>query len=557
MSASALRPLRGKVLVCCLALAGIVAGVLLQTSPAPAQQSPKGFVVQEATVAQVEHAFRAGTLTCTQLVRAYIDRIAKYDDAGPKINAVSLVNPRALEIAARFDRRLRSGAPIGPLFCIPVLLKDNIDTSDMPTTNGSAVLKDSIPSTNAPIVDNLRRQGALILGKADMGEFANEGYNSVDGQTLNPYKLNRNTSGSSSGTAAAVAANMTLLGIGTDTSSSVRGPAAYTGIVGLRPTTGIIPRTGIAPKSLTFDTAGPMGRTVRDVALLFNALAFRNGEDPLSKRIYDHYPKAERKAAARGKVDYTADLSTDALKGKRIGIVRDFFGGDPEVDALARKALATMKRAGATLVEVHPPESFLDFYVENGLVNIRFVADYGFRGDFERYLRSLGPDVPKTIEEFLRIDDEVVAHSPLPPEELVLEILRRSLTKTPDSPAYRHLKHVLLPRATQVKLEIFRRQNLDALAYPAQSTFAYPIENPVTKIKDPTFVSSDVVNPMIFPAYSSVGFPSLVVPMGFGSQGLPMDIALMGRPYSEKELFGIGYAYEQASNKRKPSPITP
>ena len=257
------------------------------------------FKLEEATIADIGTALREGTITCQQLVKLYLNRIAAYDDGDPlqvppdKINSIITLNPRALETAAAMDRKMRWSRVQGPLHCIPVLLKDNIDTFDMPTSNGSIILKDAIPPDDAYIADALRDAGALILGKAAMGEFAGGSYNTVSGQTINPYNFKRQTGGSSSGSGAAVAANFAVLAVGTDTSTSVRGPSAFNGIVGLRPTTGLISRGGIAPKNLTFDTAGPMARTVTDMAILLSAIAGPDPEDPLSidiwKEVYKRY----------------------------------------------------------------------------------------------------------------------------------------------------------------------------------------------------------------------------------------------------------------------------
>lgn len=470
---------------------------------------------------------------------------------------MTTINPDALHTAAELDREREQSGPRSPLHGIPVLLKDNIDTFDLPTSNGSVILKNSIPPTDAFIADILRRKGALILGKASMGEFAGGSYNTVDGQVTNPYNLKRDTGGSSAGPAAALAANLTALAIGTDTSTSVRGPASYTGIVGLRPTTGLISRSGIAPKDLLFDTAGPMARTVTDTALLLTAIAGLDPADPLSVEAYKNYSRPLRKKAAQGQLDYTRCLDKDSLKGARLGAVRDFFGGDPEIDALAENALDTMRARGAEIVDIHLDPAFLNYYIVNGPANIRTIADYRFRADWEKYLATLGPDVPKTVQEFINIYETVVDKSPLPVETSVLSLLKNSLTTSADMPAYQNLVQNVLPEATRLKLAMFDRYNLDAMVFPYWSSFAAPISNPAFSIPDPTFVPSTRPQPAIFAGYSSVGFPGIVVPMGIGSQGLPMTISFMGRPYSEGTLLGCAYDYEQASQLRAPSPLVP
>jgi amidase len=539
---------------------GIVGGA---AAPAFAQgtSSPRtrkdGFELEEATIADIVAAFDSGALTCVKLTELYLARIAAYENAGIRLNSITTINPDALRTAAELDRERRWRGPRSPLHGIPVLLKDNVDTFDMPTSNGSVILKDSIPQDDAFIADALRRKGALILGKASMGEFAGGSYNTIDGQVSNPYNLKRNTGGSSAGSGAALAANLAVLAIGTDTSTSVRGPASYNGIVGLRPTTGLISRDGIAPKNLLFDTAGPMARTVTDTALMLNAVAGEDPADPLSVETYKNFPQPLRKKAAQGRLDYTKYLKRGSLTGVRLGAVRDFFGGDPEIDALARKALDTMRARGAEIVDVNLDPAFLDFYVRNGGPNIRTIADYRFKADWEQYLATLGPEVPKTVEEFIHIYETEVNKSPLPVENSVLNLLKRSLTTSADMPAYKHLTEHVLPEATRLKLAMFDKYHLDAMVFPYQTSFASPISNPAFSIYDPTFVPSTRPQPSIFAGYSSIGFPGIVVPMGIGSQGLPMTISFMGRPYSDGRLLGYAYDYEQASQLRAPSPLVP
>jgi amidase len=535
---------------------------LLGLAPLPAAQpaaerpAAAAFSVEETTIAAIHRALEARTLTCRQLTSLYLARIRAYEDGGPRLNSITTVNPRALEIAAELDARREREGIKDPLHCIPVLLKDNIDTADMPTSNGSVILKDSIPPDDASIVRGLKQAGALILGKAAMGEFAGGSYNTIDGQTLNPYNFSRQTGGSSSGSAAAVSANLAVLAVGTDTSTSVRGPSSFTGVVGLRPTTGVISRDGIAPKNLNFDTAGPIARTVTDAAILLNALAARDPADALSVEVFSNHPAA---VAATGRyADFTQYLRRDALKGARLGVVLDFFGGDPEIDALARAALDRMKALGAELVDVTLDPEFLDFYVVNGGRNMRRISDYRFRKDWEEYLATLGPSVPKGTADFVKIYETEVARSPLPVEASVLDLLKRGIATSTDDPAYRNLIENVLPTATKLKRAIYEKYQVDALVFPYQPAFAAPIENPVREIDDPSYVPArGRPQPSIFAGYSSIGFPGVVVPMGFGSQGLPMAISFMGRPYEEGRILGYAYAYEQATLMRRPSPLLP
>lgn len=509
--------------------------------------APTTFKLIEATVEDITKAFEFEALTAEQLVQLYLNRIETYEDSGPTLNSITTVNPKALEVAKQLDEERRSGEARSSLHGIPVLLKDNIDTFDLPTSNGSVILKDAIPPDDAFITQSLRDAGAIILGKAAMGEFAGGSYNTIDGQTKNPYNFNRNTGGSSSGSGAAIASNFATLAIGTDTSTSVRGPASFNGIVGLRPTTGLISRDGIAPKNLTFDTAGPMARSVTDMALLLNEIAGIDPNDPLTPDSEDKIPE-----------DYTDFLVKGSLKGARLGIARDFFGGDPEIDALAEAAIERLEELGAEIIDpvVFDPE-FLDFYVRNGGPNIRTIADYRFKEDWDAYLATFGPEIPKTVEEFIEIYETEVNKSPLPVEDSVLNLLKRAAATSTDDPAYKNLIENILPKATELKLALFDAYDLDALVFPYQTSFAPPINNPVYSVPDPDFVRSNVPSPAILAGYSSVGFPGIVVPMGFGSQGLPTTLSFFGRPYEEGKLISYAYDYEQATQLREPPPLLP
>lgn len=545
-------PVRRGVIAC------LSAGVLLVSSLPALAASKSGFKVEETSIADIQQAVDSGMLTYKELVQMYLARIAAYEDGGPKLNSIITLNPDALKTAAALDKELKTKGRRSPLHGIPVLLKDNVDTVDMPTSNGSVILKNSIPPDDAYLTKALREAGAIILGKASMGEFAGGSYNTVSGQVINPYNFKRHTGGSSAGSGAAIAANFAVLSVGTDTSTSVRGPSSYNGIVGLRPTTGLISRDGIAPKNLNFDSSGPMARTVTDVAEMLNILAGPDAADPISLPVWN---EAKRRNAAglqaNGKIDYTKFLQAHALRGVRLGVVRDFFGGDPEIDKLANAALAQMQALGATLVEIKLDPAFVDAYLNTGGRNIRKLSDYRFKADWEKYLATLGPKVPKSVAEFVRIYETEVMKSPLPVEASVMNLLKTSLTTSTDDPAYKELIEKILPGATQAKLKLFEQYQVEALVFPYFSSFAPPINNPAYKIDDPAFVESKIPQPAILSGYSSVGFPCLVVPMGFGSQGLPMDIAFFGKPYEEGKLIAYGFAYEQSSMMRSPSPLVP
>jgi len=522
----------------------------------PAHAAEKKFKLEDAAIADIQQAISSGSLTSVTLVQLYLDRIAAYDKAGPTINSIITINPKAKEEAVALDRERAEKGPRGPLHGIPVLLKDNVDTFDMPTSNGSAIMKDAIPPKDAPIAKALRDAGAIILGKAAMGEFAGGSYNSVTGQTVNPFHLKRNTGGSSSGSGAAISANFAVLAIGTDTSTSVRGPSSYTGIVGLRPTTGLIPRSGIAPKNLNFDSAGPMARSVTDVALLLNVGAMRDASDPLNVEVWAEVDK--RDPSAKNGLDYTKALDPNAIKGKKFGIARDLFEGDPEIVALAEKAVEDIRKLGGEMVDVKFDANFIENHLRGGVRKMRDLSDYRFREDWEKYLATFtSPKVPKTVAEFIHIYETEVMKSPLPVEESVMRLLKTSLTTSTSAPEYKEFLEKLMPQWTAEKLAVFERYGIDALVFPYVPTFAQPINNPAYKVDDPTFVKSDAAVPATMGGYSSVGFPSIVVPMGYGQQGLPMTITFFGKPYEESMVIGFAYAYEQATKHRKPSPLVP
>ncbi|NES82387.1 MAG: amidase [Moorea sp. SIO2B7] len=298
------------------------------------------FRLREATIADINRAFDNGALTSEKLVQLYLNRIRAYEEQGPKLNALISINPNALARARELDKERQQKGPRSPLHGIPIIVKDNYDTADLPTTAGSVLLQGSVPAEDAFTVQKLREAGAIILAKANMSEFAESygwlGYSSLGGLTLNPYNLTRNPSGSSGGSGTVVASNLAMLATGTDTSGSIRGPAAVAGIVGIKPTQGLVSRDGIVPLTLSFDSAGPMARTVRDGAI---ALGIMAGVDPNDHRTLESQGKSYR--------DYTQFLDKNALKGARIGVAIDFKGGNQEVDSLTEAAIAKLRELGA------------------------------------------------------------------------------------------------------------------------------------------------------------------------------------------------------------------
>jgi amidase len=262
--------------------------------------------------------------------------------------------------------------------------------------------------------------------------------------------------------------------------------------------------------------------------------------------------------AANDGVDFTKALDKDALRGRKLGVLRDLFEGDPEINALAEKAIATMKELGATLIDIRLDAAFIEGHLKSGIRKVRALSDYRFRQDWEQYLaRFKSPKVPKTVAEFIKVYETEIAPSPLPVEDSVMSLLKTSLKTSTDAPEYKDFIENVMPQATAEKLAVFENHGVDALVFPYVPTFAEPIKNPIYTIDDPTFAKSDAPVPATMSGYSSVGFPSIVVPMGFGTQGLPMTITFFGKPYDDKKIIGFAYAYEQASKMRRPSTLVP
>src|SRR5438034_8106976 len=347
----------------------------------------KTIELDAATIADINAAFDAGTLTAEKLVQRCLARIQAYDRQGPALHAVITLNPKALETARMLDAERKAKGPRSPLHGIPIVLKDNYNTFDLPTTGGSVLLEGSIPPDDAFVVKKLRAAGAIIVAKVNMSEFASAGaYSSLGGQTRNPHDPARPASGSSGGDGAAIAAGYATPGLGTDTGGSFRCPATANGIVGLKPTHGLVSRSGIIPLALSFDTGGPMGRSVYDVAV---ALGVMTGVDAADA--------ATKKSEGVLQTDYTKELRADALKGARIGAARDFLGADADVDWVVDAALAAMRKAGATVVDVRYPKWLLDakgeFYT-----TVRYPE---FTAQIAEYLSHTGPRYPKTLAEMI------------------------------------------------------------------------------------------------------------------------------------------------------------
>ncbi len=472
----------------------------------------------ELDIHEAQRRMVAGTLTSQQLTQAYLDRIAAIDDAGPHLGAVLEQNPDALRHAAALDRARAEGHLRGPMHGIPVLIKDNIEISGMTTTAGSLAMLGNRPAHDAVIVRRLRDAGAVVLGTTNLSEWANfrsmnsiSGWSSRGGQTHNPYALDHNPCGSSSGTGAAVSASLATVGVGTETDGSILCPAAVTGLVGLKPTVGLISTAGIIPISVTQDTAGPMARTVTDAAILLTAMV---GRDPTPE-------------------DYTAGLRTDALVGTRIGVLRQTMGHDPVLDATSERAIASLRAAGATIVD--PADITTWGQWEDPEQELLL---FEFKAGLDAYLARAGGEV-HALAELIAWN---LAHArevmPLFGQEILLQAQSHGGL---DSPAY----HEARTRARRLAWDeglraTLERHKLDALIAPTTNAAWHT---------DPT--KGDHATVYSWGAAAVAGTPSLTVPMG-EDRGLPLGLTFMGPPLSEARLLAFAYAFEQATHARRP-----
>lgn len=488
----------------------------------------KGFLLEEVTIDTLQKKMQQGAWTAEFITRQYVDRIAALDKNGPKLNAVIELNPDALDIARALDRERKSGKVRGPLHGIPVLIKDNIDTGDkMMTTAGTLALEGNYAAKDAFIIRQLRASGAVLLGKTNLSEWANfrstrstSGWSSRGGQTRNPYLLDRSPCGSSSGSGAAVAANLCAVAIGTETNGSISCPSSINGIVGIKPTVGMLSRSGIIPISHTQDTAGPMARTVRDAAILLGALTGVDPEDGVT-------------ANSQGKIhaDYTHFLQTNSLKGKRIGVEKAYLKGHEGVTALLDAAIEQLKQLGATMVEVEL-ESPL-----KAVGDLEFmVLCYEFKAGVNQYLAKAGAKV-KTLDEVIQFNRQNEAKAmPWFKQEILEMCAEKGDLQTPE---YVEGLDKLLKTARGAIDGLLQSERLDAIIGPANG---------------PSWCI-DLVNGDFFTGYGAyspaaiAGYPSITIPMGL-VHDLPIGLAFTGTAYSEPSLLGMAYAYEQASFKR-------
>lgn len=475
----------------------------------------------------------SGAVTSEALTRAYLDRIAKVDDDGPRLDSVIELNPKAIADAQALDAERKAGKVRGPMHGIPVLIKDNVDVAGMVNSAGSLAMAENRPSTDAFMVQRLREAGAVILGKTNLSEWANfrstrssSGWSSRGGQTKNPYVLDRNPCGSSSGTGSAIAASLAAVGVGTETDGSIICPASVNGLAGLKPTVGLVSRTGIIPISVSQDTAGPMGRTVADVALLLSAMAGVDAADPSG-------PAAEGKVAA----DYTTFLKTDALKGKRFGLLRQAMGYHPDVDASTLKAVDAIKAAGAEVIDVKVP-------TYNAWNDAEFaVLLYEFKDGLNAYLAKAKS--PHASLEALIAWNKANAAKAMP--IFGQEIFEQAQAKGPlTEPEYIKARDNARRLAGKDGLiATLDREKLDGVIAPSLSP-AWPTDH----VLGDHFVGAG------YGMAAVAGTPSITVPIG-DTHGLPLGVTFMGRPYTEGELIGFAFALEQATKARSAPSYTP
>jgi len=511
---------------------------LLASAWAVSAQTPRvaSFDLEEATITELQQRMSSGRESSRSLVEKYLARIDELDRRGPELRSVLEINPDARSIADALDVERRAGHMRGPLHGIPVLVKDNIATADrMLTTAGSLALATAPAPADAFIVERLRAGGAVILGKTNLSEWANfrsthssSGWSGRGGQTKNPYALDRNPSGSSSGSGAAVAANLVVIAVGTETDGSIVSPSNVNSLVGIKPTLGLVSRSGIVPIAHSQDTAGPMARTVQDAAILLGAIS---GTDPRDA--------ATATAEVKGRRDYTKSLVRDGLRGARIGVVRNrLFGYSTAADALAEQAIAEMKRAGAVIVD---PANIptLGKFDESEFD----VLQYEFKADLNKYLASLGPSARvRSLMDVISFND---AHSVEELPHFGQEIMVTSQKKAPLTDA-------------KYRAELASNKRLAGALGIDATMKAYRLDALVAPTGGPAWLI-DLVNgdggtasaPGPSTVTSVAGYPHITVPMGFAN-GLPVGISFFGRAWSEPTLIKLAYSYEQATKHLRP-----
>ena len=488
--------------------------------------------MEEMTIGELQHKMDSGELTARSITEVYLERIEKLDKQGPAINAVIELNPDALAIADALDAERKAKGIRGPLHGIPVMLKDNIDTADrMMTTAGSLALVGSYAPQDSFVAQRLREAGAVILGKTNLSEWANfrsshstSGWSSRGGQTRNPYALDRNPCGSSSGSAVAVAANLCSVAVGTETDGSIIGPAQANGVVGIKPTLGLISRSGIVPIAHSQDTAGPMARTVADAATLLGALTGVDPRDPATEASRD-----------QGHADYTRFLDPGGMQGARIGVARDFLGFSERVDRLMDEGLEVMARLGAEIVDPAPLEAARQ--LEEAELEVLL---YEFKADLNRYLASLGAAAPlQTLHEIIAFNER---HRDRVMPYFGQDIMIKAEAKGPlsDEAYLKALeKNHRLSRTDGIDATLNRHQ-LDAIVAPAGGPACLT-----------DWINGDQYTGGSSSPAAVAGYPNITVPAGHIC-GLPVGISFFGGAYHEPTLIRLAFAFEQATRVRRP-----
>jgi Asp-tRNA(Asn)/Glu-tRNA(Gln) amidotransferase A subunit family amidase len=504
---------------------------------------PRMFQVHEITISSIHAEMKAGRLTCRALVEQHLRRIEAYDKQGPALNALVQINPDALKEADDLDRRFKASGPAGALHCVPMIVKDNFETIGLQSAAGSLALKGFISNKDAFLVKRVKQAGAIVLAKSNMAEWAFSPYETVSsilpGYTKNPYALDRVTAGSSGGTAAAIAASFGVAGLGSDTGNSIRGPSAHQALVGIRSTMGLTSRAGVVPLSMLADIAGPMARTVEEAVAVFQVIAGEDPDDPIT--LAREYVQPGLRPAGRPAAlsDYRAALRRTALKGARIGVLRQAYERDtldPDVVLVFTAAVKDLERAGATIVDPATVD----------LAEVKRAQGAGscggFKYDINRYLAAQGDRAPvHSLEEVVR------SRRYHPSVQLRLERAQEGTEANGPETSACKAEADYREQFRAAVLKTMEAQKLDAFVYPTWS-------NPPRLIGDLNTPHGD--NSQVFSP--TTGFPAVNVPMGYTRGGtLPAGLTFLGRPWDEATLIALAYSYEQATHHRRPPPSTP
>lgn len=535
-----------------LKLAAVAAALLLCAVGAGAAE----LNIMTATIPEVEAALATGKVTSQKITAMYLKRIDAYDAKGPAINAVITLNPNAMKEARALDAERRKGKVRGPLHGIPIVLKDNYNTHDLPTTAGSQLLKGSIPPEDGFVVKKLRDAGAVIVAKVNLNEFAGSGgmvngardpeivkkgraqagFSSMGGQTHNPHALDRVPSSSSGGTGASIAAGFAQFGTGTDTGGSIRGPSSVNGIVGLKTTWGLVGRSGIVPLALSLDTAGPMARNVTDIAVALGVMA---GLDPNDS--------ATQLGANHAEADYTKYLKTGSLKGVRIGVTPEFMGADDAVKKIAAQQVEILKKLGAEIVE---PVVFPEYLLAARGGIYELLVNSEFKAQITEYLHTLKPGYPRSYDEIVALANDPATNYRSPEKAFALRYSsERALDLT--DPNFLVLRDRMLPTFKEGIATVFATYKIDALFFPTNARPASLIQD----VPKPFTSSNGGTSPGNLTNES--GFPEIVIPAGMTDEGLPVTMSFLGTPWSEPKLIGYAYDFEQATKAIRTPKFTP